>query len=204
MKIVKITFNSLKLRTTKTGRKIWVWQKPKGKGHRPRRSEIDKFRELRSKASVKREVSRKKFKAEFKFHQTRSKNITYNSYCVDFDKGGILKLSKLFRTLGLRKEPRIRFYLGSWKASCLTAKKKCPKKTFIAHTKIDKFKIPREQRLINNDNFEDKYIAYLETAENQAKGIYKSDVCPRCGYHVLIEIIKICFQIVKVKGNGDI
>lgn len=204
--IPKITFNSLKTRRTKTGRLIFVWRQPKGKGKKPSKVQIKQFRTLRSKAAKKREIAKVEFRERFKFHQTRSKNIEFTSYCKGFNNGkGIVELQKLFKSLGLEKkigkaEPgkiRIRFYTGSFRGSDPSGE--CPERLFIAHTKTDKYRLAREMKNLTNNNFEDKYINYLIGVMPEARGAYRRVVCPEINTDgAVIEWLAVCFQVIKI------
>lgn len=197
---MKVTYNLLRTKKDKLDRKIYVWRVGKGKGvSRPSKDIIRKFKALRTKAGVKRERKKREFIETFKPHKFRSKNVRFITYCEKYSKTGINRLNRLFR-LKLRRYEHIRFFLGHWIGFCLDKTVKCPKRHFYAHRKKDKYKLPRYQTDINIDNFTDKLNTYIGgVTSNECRGIYKTEVCPRCpSDKIAIEVKSICVQIVEV------
>jgi hypothetical protein len=203
--MLKITFNALKIKRDKLGRKLYVWRQPKGKGKKPSKSQIKEFKSLRRKASLKREKTKREFKKQFKEFDFKTRNLIYKTYCKKFNnRKGINDLQRLFQILGLAKKLtspkfRLRFFVGEWDGFCTDDSVDCPKRRFIAHKRKDRYKMSREQERTTNNNFIDQYINYLVEAQDQAAAIYRDEVCSQCpSGSVGVEFISICFQFIRV------
>lgn len=190
----KVNYNSL----SKNKRNRYYWR---SSGRWASKIEIKQFKQIRSKVAVKRERKRKEIIRKYKPHTTISRNVRFITYCEKYNKGkGIIKLSKLFRSLRKHKADHVRFLVGSWKVYCLNKKKKCPKKIFYYKKRLkDRYRLPREQPGLTKDNFVKYYNDYLFEVYKLAQAIYKYDVCPKCDYDTEVTWITICFQIVRVR-----